>query len=239
MLPGRCESSFGLHSNDGNVLSTPARRQKSGAVPDSMTGSSSDDRAKRFGTGDVVGCGFVFATRTLFWTINGKLHETLDSAQEMSRVFAAVGLGGFGTTVEVNLGESPFVFDTGLLPKSVVSHATKQRMDNFRAIGNAMGICLLHGGDQYGLRFPLYFCRHVYKFLLGRPITMSDYAYHSPESHPALLQMCTDAAKIAKESPNQLDEEYAEGLLYWDESVGFKEVSFVQLNMLTIQCFNS
>ena len=33
----------------------------------------------------------------------------------------------------------------------------------FRAIGNVVGLCLLHGSDTIRLRLPLYFCRHVYK----------------------------------------------------------------------------
>ena len=31
-----------------------------------------------------------------------------------------------------------------------------------------IGLCLLHGGAALELRLPLFFCRHVYKFLLGR-----------------------------------------------------------------------
>ena len=85
-------------------------------------------------------------------------------------------------------------------------------LGKLRRLGNILGLCLLHGGDQFELRSPLYllrpiyteyilyvefvceylcefyiyigrsryFSRHVYKFIIGRPITYADYAYYDP-----------------------------------------------------------
>ena len=52
-----------------------------------------------------------------------------------------------------------------------------------------MGLCLLHGGAGYDLRFPLYFCRPVYKFLLGRPVHFADYAYVDEEKYKNMMKL--------------------------------------------------
>ena len=109
VLPGREANSFGLYSNDATVLCQvsslvfslsficlyllfsvpfraipcvlqPARRQKAPAL------GADDERAKMFGAGDIVGCGVVFATRTLFWSV-GHLSSALHRC--FPRAFAA------------------------------------------------------------------------------------------------------------------------------------------------------
>jgi hypothetical protein len=69
--------------------------------------------------------------------------------------------------------------------------AIQQRRKVYRALGICIGLCLLHGGAGYELRFPLYFCRHVYKFLLGRPVHVADFAYVDSEKHKSMLRMVT------------------------------------------------
>ena len=53
-----------------------------------------------------------------------------------------------------------------------------KRCAGFRALGNVAGLCLLH--HNVSLKLPLFFCRHVYKFLLGRKITFADFAFFDP-----------------------------------------------------------
>lgn len=70
-----------------------------------------------------------------------------------------------------------------------------------------IGLCLLHG-----VKFPLFFCRHVYKAMLGRKVNYADYAYYDPNNHAMLLSMVRDAASMDD------DEDM---MLAWDETVGF------------------
>ena len=39
-----------------------------------------------------------------------------------------------------------------------------------------------------------YFCRHVYKFLLGRRVTFADYVYYDPVQHDILTRMVRESA---------------------------------------------
>ena len=66
-----------------------------------------------------------------------------------------------------------------------------------RPAAQLLPVVLLHGGDQFELRSPLYFCRHVYKFIIDRPITFADYAYYNPDSHEALSKLCRDGTFFA------------------------------------------
>eukprot|EP01051_Picozoa_sp_SAG22_P030308 SAG22_NODE_11686_length_473_cov_2.085561_1_plen_82_part_00 len=43
-----------------------------------------------------------------------------------------------------------------------------RRLARFRALGAVAGLCLLH--HNVSLKLPLFFCRHVYKFLLGASV---------------------------------------------------------------------
>ena len=81
----------------------------------------------------------------------------LIAARSLSRSSAA----------EVNFGRSPFVFDVTTLPRDRVDLEYSTWLCKLRRLGNVMGLCLLHGGDQFELRSPLYFSRHVYKYIIG------------------------------------------------------------------------
>ena len=85
----------------------------------------------------------------------------------------------------------------------------EQRASRMRGIGNVLGLCLLHG-----VKFPLFFCRHVYKFLLGRKVNYADYAYYDPQNHHTLLLYVRDSASMSPDT---------DMMLSWDESVGFGE----------------
>ena len=96
--------------------------------------------------------------------------------------FGVVGMSG-DSTVKCNFGGSPFVFDLKTIPREKQDLAYISILNQFKKLGNIIGLCLLHGGGDYGLTLPLFFCRHVYKFIIGRPITFADYAYFEPEYH--------------------------------------------------------
>ena len=69
------------------------------------------------------------------------------------------------------------------------------RLQRFRAIGNLFGLCVLH--DNLNLKMPLFFCRHVYKFLLGRKITFADYAFFDADAYKVLFDLVKSAAEMA------------------------------------------
>eukprot|EP01043_Picozoa_sp_COSAG02_P015903 COSAG02_NODE_688_length_18473_cov_77.428105_4_plen_2693_part_00 len=69
------------------------------------------------------------------------------------------------------------------------------RLQRFRAIGNLLGLCVLH--DNLNLKLPLFFCRHVYKFLLGRKVTFADFAFFDSEAYKVLFDLVKSAADMA------------------------------------------
>jgi len=95
-LPGWDENSYGYHGDDGNVF----------------TGSGTGvNYGPTFTTGDVIGCCYDLAARTIFFTKNG---ENLDTAfQDVSQqaLYPVLGLQTQGEIVRVNFGQSDFVFN--------------------------------------------------------------------------------------------------------------------------------
>ena len=91
--------------------------------------------------------------------------------------------------------------------QEAVQRARQEREDRLQGVGNVIGLCLLHG-----VKFPLFFCRHVYKAMLGRKVNYADYAYYDPSNHSMLLSLVRDASSMD-------DEE--DMMLAWDETVGF------------------
>ena len=73
--------------------------------------------------------------------------------------------------------------------------------------GNLCGLCLLH--DNLNLKLPLFFCRHVYKFLLGRKITFADFAFFDAEAYKVLFDLVKSAAEMAPEEELGFDWEFA------------------------------
>ena len=153
-------ASYGMHSIDSRV-----RPSKTRTVD--VAAGESEDRAKgprKASAGDVLGCGYVFATGTLFWTVNGQLRSCAEVPSK--GYFGALSLSR-SSAAEVNFGRSPFVFDVTTLPRDRVDLEYSTWLCKLRRLGNVMGLCLLHGGDQFELRSPLYFSRHVYKYIIG------------------------------------------------------------------------
>jgi len=91
----------------------------------------------------------------------------------------------------------------------------------YRSLGNIAGLCLLHGGEEFGLRLPLYFSRHVYKYLLGREVSFVDYAYYDPQEYEALSNLLAQTNATLSATPDRADQPLSEeGLLEWDDTVG-------------------
>lgn len=75
--------------------------------------------------------------------------------------------------------------------------ATPERLNAFRNVGRLMGLCLLQNE-----LCPLYFNRHVLKFLLGRRVRFHDLAFFDPVIYESLRQLVIDAEN--KETSAQL-----------------------------------
>ena len=84
--------------------------------------------------------------------------------------------------------------------------ASAGRLEQYRSLGNIAGLCLLHGGEEFGLRLPLYFSRHVYKYLLGREVTFVDLAYHDPAQYESLSNLLKHASATLSQTPDRADE---------------------------------
>ena len=83
---------------------------------------------------------------------------------------------------------------TPVAPKRQSASAASEaaaRLAQFRAVGAMVGLSLLHG-----VPLPLPLCRHVRKFLLGRPLTLADLVDFAPREHALCLQRAARAQEI-------------------------------------------
>ncbi|KAF0288877.1 E3 ubiquitin-protein ligase hyd [Amphibalanus amphitrite] len=65
---------------------------------------------------------------------------------------------------------------------------TPERINAFRNVGRIMGLCLLQNELS-----PISMCRHVYKYILGRPVRFHDLAFFDPAIYESLRQLVVDA----------------------------------------------
>ena len=65
---------------------------------------------------------------------------------------------------------------------------TPERINAFRNVGRIMGLCLLQNELS-----PISMCRHVYKYVLGRPVRFHDLAFFDPAIYESLRQLVVDA----------------------------------------------
>jgi len=63
-----------------------------------------------------------------------------------------------------------------------------ERLNAFRNVGRLIGLCLIQNE-----LFPLPLCRHVLKYILGRPLRFHDLAFFDPVLYESLRQLVADA----------------------------------------------
>jgi hypothetical protein len=68
------------------------------------------------------------------------------------------------------------------------------KMSTYRCVGRLIGLALLHGE-----LFPLKLCRHVLKYLIGRPILWHDFAFYDSTMYESLRKMIVEAEKPSGE----------------------------------------
>ncbi|KAI9490249.1 hypothetical protein BDB00DRAFT_838954 [Zychaea mexicana] len=95
-LPGWEEHSWGYHGDDGHLFSGPGTSKAYGP---------------KFGTGDVIGCGFDFRTMSAFYTKNGVYLGTAFRNVTGRSIFPFVGFKTPGERLRANFGQQDFTFD--------------------------------------------------------------------------------------------------------------------------------
>jgi len=97
--PGWDRNTFGYHGDDGHKFHS----QGSG-TPFGPT----------YGEGDVIGCGLNITNRTCFFTKNGKFLGIAFKKMPAINLYPTVGLHSKNERVEVNLGQTPFMYNIKL-----------------------------------------------------------------------------------------------------------------------------
>lgn len=91
------EHTWGYHGDDGHLFSGPGTSRPYGP---------------KFGTGDVIGCGFDFRTMSAFYTKNGVCLGTAFQNISIGRgIYPFVGFKTPGEKIRANFGSNPFKFD--------------------------------------------------------------------------------------------------------------------------------
>ena len=105
MFPGWRWRSFGYHGDNGKLY-----LGRGSAT--SQKGLAEQKEDKKYGKGDTVGCGYDPEGHQVFFTHNGELLSNCASdVPAEAHYFPVVALNGLGTTVDVNFGDRPFVYD--------------------------------------------------------------------------------------------------------------------------------
>ncbi|KAI6182020.1 hypothetical protein M3Y99_01963500 [Aphelenchoides fujianensis] len=95
-LPGWETTSYGYHGDDGNFFASSGKGVTFGP---------------KFGTGDTVGCGINFITRSIFFTKNGvNLGTAAVNISIDHPLYPTVGMQTPGEVVATNFGQKPFFY---------------------------------------------------------------------------------------------------------------------------------
>lgn len=95
-MPGWARESIGYHADDACAFHNTGWGRQWG---------------KRFGAGDVVGCGIIWDTGEVFYSLNGEFLGVAYRATTSAQYYAAVGFRNALAHVKMNFGAKPFVFD--------------------------------------------------------------------------------------------------------------------------------
>eukprot|EP00002_Diphylleia_rotans_P000519 TRINITY_DN10279_c0_g1_i1.p1 TRINITY_DN10279_c0_g1~~TRINITY_DN10279_c0_g1_i1.p1 ORF type:complete len:412 (-),score=72.90 TRINITY_DN10279_c0_g1_i1:148-1383(-) len=93
--PGWDPNSYGYHGDDGKKFTGTGRGEPYGPT---------------YSTGDIIGCGFIYRKRQIFFTKNGRFLGVAFENVE-GELYPSVGLHSENEAVEINLGQKAFRFD--------------------------------------------------------------------------------------------------------------------------------
>ena len=97
--PGWDRGTYGYHGDDGKKFAAQSLGTPYGPI---------------FRQNDVIGCCVNFGNQSCFYTINGKSLGIAFKNIPLNPLFPTVGVGSKNEKVEVNFGQSPFVYDIKL-----------------------------------------------------------------------------------------------------------------------------
>lgn len=95
-MPGWVKGTIGYHGDNGGMFQNTGYGNRWGM---------------RYSHGDVVGCGILWETTEIFFTLNGEFLGVAYRCPLANQYFAALGLRSNGTQLKVNFGELAFLFD--------------------------------------------------------------------------------------------------------------------------------
>ena len=96
--PGWDRHTFGYHGDDGGYF-----RERGYPTRDKC--------GPKFGTNDVIGCGLNLKARSCFFTKNGQYLGVAFRDMPVINLYPTIGLHSKGESVEVNLGQNPFMYN--------------------------------------------------------------------------------------------------------------------------------
>ena len=94
--PGWDLDTYGYHGDDGKKFAAQHR---------------GDPYGPTFSTNDIVGCGVNFENQTCFFTKNGSCLGIAFREMPMTNLYPTVGHGSNNEAMEVNFGQSPFLYN--------------------------------------------------------------------------------------------------------------------------------
>ena len=117
--PGWDLETYGYHGDDGKKFSGQPWGTKYGPV---------------FEVNDVVGCGVNFENQTCFFTLNGKFLGIAFRDIPISTFYPTVGIGSDNELIEVNFGQTPFIYNIKMEMVLNESHAKDLKMKRKQSI---------------------------------------------------------------------------------------------------------
>lgn len=95
-LPGWLRYTCGYHSDDGRAHSAA---------------DNHDVWARKYFSGDVIGCGIVWSSQEVFYTLNGAFLGVASHGLDFDSYYACIGIQASSCRLKVNFGTEPFAFN--------------------------------------------------------------------------------------------------------------------------------